>query len=69
MTDQDRLMPMMSMPDLLLDASLPRLGHAWWEAAMAQILVLTWATIHLWDYPNLPQEQRPSTRNAPSKPS
>jgi hypothetical protein len=69
MTDQDRLMPRISMPNLLLDARLPRLGVAWWEAAAAQALSLTWATIRLWDYPNLPQEQRPSTRNALPRPS
>jgi hypothetical protein len=69
MTLQDRLMPMMSVPNLLIDARLPRLGVAWWEAAAAQALSLTWATIRLWDYPNLPREQPPSARNAPPGPS
>jgi hypothetical protein len=69
MTDQDRLMPMMSMPDLLLDARRPRLGIAWWEAATVRALSLTWATIRLWDYPNRPREQQPSTRNTRPGPS
>jgi hypothetical protein len=69
MTYKDRLLPMMSVPDLLIDARRPRLGVAWWDVATAQTLALTWATIRLWDYPNLPREQRPSTRNAPPGPS
>jgi hypothetical protein len=69
MTLQDRLMPMRSVPNLLLDARLPRLGVAWWEAAAAQALSLTWATIRLWDYPTPPREQRPSARNALPRPS
>ena len=69
MTDQDRLMPMMSMPDLLLDARRPRLGIAWWEAATVRALSLTWATIRLWDYPNRPREQQSSTRNTRPGPS
>jgi hypothetical protein len=69
MTDKDRLMPMIAMPDLLLDASRPRLGLAWWEAATARTLALTWATIRLWDYPNLPREQQPSTRSMRPGPS
>jgi hypothetical protein len=69
MTLQDRLLPMMSVPNLIIDARLPRLGLAWWEAAAAQALSLTWATIRLWDYPNLPREQPPSARNAPPGPS
>jgi hypothetical protein len=69
MTHKDRLMPMMAVPDLILDTSLPRLGCAWWEAAAAQILALTWATIRLWDYPNLPREQQPSTGNTRPGPS
>jgi hypothetical protein len=69
MTDQDRLMPMMSMPDLLLDARRPRLGIAWWEAATVRALSLTWATIRLWDYPNRPREQQPSPRNPRPGPS
>jgi hypothetical protein len=64
MTYKDRLMPMMSVPDLIIDAKRPRLGLAWWEAAVARALPLTWATIRLWDYPNRPREQPPSTRNA-----
>jgi hypothetical protein len=67
MTYKDRLMPMMTMSDPLIDASLPRLGRAWWEAAVAQTLALTWATIRLWDYPTLPREQPPS--KAPLRPS
>jgi hypothetical protein len=66
MTDKDRLMPMMTMPDPLIDASLSRLGRAWWEAAVAQALALTWATIRLWDYPTWPREQPPS--KAPPRP-
>jgi hypothetical protein len=69
MTNQDRLMPMMSMPDLLLDARRPRLGIAWWEAATVRALSLTWATIRLWGYPNRPREQQPSTRNTRPGPS
>jgi hypothetical protein len=69
MTYKDRLMPMMSLPDLLLDARRPRLGIAWWEAVTTQTLSLTWATIRLWDYPNLPREQQPSTRNTRPGPS
>jgi hypothetical protein len=57
-------MPMMSVPDLIIDARRPRLGLAWWEAVAARALSLTWATIRLWDYPNRPREQPPSTRNA-----
>jgi hypothetical protein len=57
---------MMSVPDLIINAKrLSRLGVAWWDAATARTLSLTWATIRLWDYPNLPREQPPSTRNAP----
>jgi hypothetical protein len=67
MTLQDRLMPMMAVPDLIIDARRPRLGRAWWEAAVAQTLALTWATIRLWDYPTLPREQPPS--KAPPRPS
>jgi hypothetical protein len=69
MTHKDRLMPMMPVPDLLIDARRPRLGLAWWEAAAARALSLTWATIRLWDYPNRPREQQPSARNAPPGPS
>ena len=69
MTHKDRLMPMMSVPDLIIDAKRPRLGLAWWEAAAARALSLTWATIRLWDYPTLPREQQPSARNAPPGPS
>jgi hypothetical protein len=69
MTLQDRLMPMMSVPDLIIDARLPRLGVAWWEAAAARALSLTWATIRLWDYPTLPREQQPSAHKAPPGPS
>jgi hypothetical protein len=54
MTYKDRLMPTMSLPDLLLDARRPRLGIAWWEAATAQTLSLTWATIRLWTIPTCP---------------
>ena len=61
MTYKDRLRPMRSVPDLLIDARrLPRLGLAWWDVATAQTLALAWATIRLWDYPNLPREQPPS---------
>jgi hypothetical protein len=69
MTDKDRLRPMMSVPDPLIDARRPRLSLAWWEAATAQTLALTWATIRLWDYPNLPREQQPSTGNTRPGPS
>jgi hypothetical protein len=69
MTRKDRLMPMMPVPDLIIDARRPRLGLAWWEAAAAQTLALTWATIRLWDYPNLPREQQPSTGNPRPGPS
>ena len=62
-------MAMMSVPDPIVDARLPRLGLAWWEAVTAQALSLTWATIRLWDYPNLPREQPPSARNAPPGPN
>jgi hypothetical protein len=55
---------MMSVPDLIIDVTLSRLGLAWWDAATARTLSLTWATIRLWDYPNLPREQPPSARNA-----
>jgi hypothetical protein len=60
---------MRSVPDLIIDARLPRLGVAWWEAAAARALSLTWATIRLWDYPTLPREQQPSARKAPPGPS
>jgi hypothetical protein len=69
MTRKDRLMPMMSVPNLIIDARLPRLGRAWWDAATARALSLTWATIRLWDYPSLPREQPPSARRAPPRPS
>ena len=59
----------MPVPDPIIDARQPRLGFAWWDAAAARALSLTWATIRLWDYPNLPREQQPSTRNAPPGPS
>jgi hypothetical protein len=62
-------MAMMSVPDPIVDARLPRLGLAWWEAVTVRALALTWATIRLWDYPNLPREQPPSARNAPPGPN
>ena len=64
MTNQDRPM---SMPSPIIDAMLPRLGLAWWGAATARSLSLTWATLRLWNYPNLPQKQ-PGTRAASSGP-
>jgi hypothetical protein len=69
MAYKDRLMLIMSVPDLLIDARRPRLGVAWWEAATARALSLTWATIRLWDYPNRPREQQSSTRNTRPGPS
>ena len=38
------------------------------EDMVIRALSLTWATICLWDYPNLPREQQPSARNAPPRP-
>ena len=59
----------MSVPNPIIDVRRPRLGLAWWETVAARALSLTWATIRLWDYPNLPRKQQPSARNAPPGPS
>jgi hypothetical protein len=53
---------MTSVPDLITEAMRRRLSLA--RLAAGTVLSLTWATLHLWDYPG-PGQRQPRKRDAP----